>query len=142
MPMTTTPETSALRRAVIHLSRRLRQERGDVALSANKLGILGHLYRQGPATPGEIATAERQQPQSLTRIFAELENDGLVVRHRDTEDRRQSVLAITEEGRRSIEADMEQRDRWLAKALAGLNDTEREVLRLASVLMNRLADSP
>lgn len=142
MTDTTAPETSALRRAVIHLSRRLRQERGDAGLSANKLGILAHLYRRGPATPGEIAVAERQQPQSLTRIFADLESAGLVLRRRDDVDRRQSVLEITDQGRKTIEEDMKRRDLWLNDALSRLNETEREVLRLAASLMERLTNMP
>ncbi|MER6352299.1 MarR family transcriptional regulator [Streptomyces sp. NPDC001634] len=52
------------------------------SLSPHQLGVLGQLHRHGPATPGEIAAAERQRPQSLTRVFAELEGEGLIPANR------------------------------------------------------------
>jgi DNA-binding MarR family transcriptional regulator len=134
-------EAARVRRGIMRLNRRLRQERGDGSLSSNQLGVLGHLHRNGAATPGEIAAAARPRPQSLTRVFAELEAEGLVVRRPDTVDRRQSVLRLTEAGRRALERDMAERDAWLARALASLGETERGVLTLAAALMERLADA-
>ncbi|MFI2202563.1 MarR family winged helix-turn-helix transcriptional regulator [Streptomyces sp. NPDC020192] len=131
-------EAARLRRAVVRLNRRLRQERGEGRLSLNQLVVLGHLHRHGPATPGEIAAAERQRPQSLTRVYAELETEGLIARERGTDDRRQSVLSLTEPGRRALERDMAERDAWLAGALGTLGETERGVLALAAAVMERL----
>jgi DNA-binding MarR family transcriptional regulator len=120
----------------------LRQERGNEAgLTPNQLIVLGHLHRHHFATPGEIAAAERQRPQSLTRVFAELEAEGLIAREPGTVDRRQSVLTLTAEGRRALDQDMVERDVWLADALASLSTTERGVLELAAALMERLAGS-
>src|SRR5436309_3921756 len=99
-----------VRQGVIRLGRRLRAERSPEALSANKLGVLSHLHRHGPATAGELAAAEHQRPQSLTRVFAELEQAGLVTRIRDERDRRQSVLALTPEGTAALARDMAERD--------------------------------
>ncbi|KUJ40153.1 MarR family transcriptional regulator [Streptomyces sp. NPDC093228] len=132
-------EAAAVRRGVVRLGRRLRQERGEGSLSPNELGVLGHLSRHGHATPGEIAGAERQRPQSLTRVFAELEAEGLIAREAGTVDRRRSVLRLTETGLRALERDMADRDAWLAGALASLGETERGVLVLASAIMERLA---
>src|SRR5882757_4435235 len=126
------------RGGIMRLNRRLRQERGEGGLSANRLGVLGHLRRHGAATPGEVAAAERQRPQSLTRVFAELEADGLISREPGTTDRRQSLLTLTAAGHRALERDMAERDAWLATALGTLSETEREVLRLAGALMDRL----
>ncbi|GGJ57628.1 MarR family transcriptional regulator [Streptomyces brasiliensis] len=126
----------------MRLNRRLRQERGEGSLSPNQLAVLGHLHRYGPATPGEIAAAERQRPQSLTRVFAELESEGLIVREAGTADRRRSLLTLTADGRHALERDMRERDAWLADALASLGETERGVLDLAAALLDRLADLP
>ncbi|MFF4018505.1 MarR family winged helix-turn-helix transcriptional regulator [Streptomyces sp. NPDC001843] len=135
-------EAAHLRAGIIRLNRRLRHERGEGSLSPNQLTVLGHLHRNGPSTPGEIAAAERQRPQSLTRVFAELEGDGLIVREASTADRRQSVLSLTEQGRRALKRDMAERDAWLAGAFASLSETERGVLALAGALMERLAEAP
>ncbi|NEB03069.1 MarR family transcriptional regulator [Streptomyces sp. SID13726] len=135
------PSAARIRRGIVRLNRRLRQERGDGSLSPSRLEVLGHLHRHGPATPGEVAAALRQRPQSLTRVFAELEADGLAARTAGTVDRRQSVLSLTEAGWRALERDMADRDAWLARALASLSPTERGVLELAAELMERVADT-
>jgi DNA-binding MarR family transcriptional regulator len=135
-------EAAEIRRGAMRLARRLRTERPAGALSANKISVLAHLHRGGPATPGELAAAEHQRPQSLTRVFAELERAGLVSRSPGRADRRQSMLALTPAGTDELARDMAQRDAWLISALAGLNDVERQVLRIAGNLMDRLAATP
>lgn len=129
-----------IRHGVMHLSRRMRLERGDDALSPSKLILLGWLVRKGPLTPTALAALERVRPQSLTRTLAGLETDGLIGRQAGATDRRQSLVAITEQGRAACARDMERRDIWLATAMTQrLSPTECEMLRLATRLMERLA---
>jgi DNA-binding MarR family transcriptional regulator len=128
------------RGAVTRLARRLRVERPPDALSSNKIGVLSHLHRHGPSNPGEIASAERQQPQSLTRVFAELESAGLVRRSPDVADRRGVVLELTSAGAGALRRDVAHRDAWLTGALAELTDLEVEVVRLAAGILDRLAE--
>ena len=127
------------RGAVGRLARRLRAERPADALSSNKVGVLSHLYRFGASSPGDIAAAERQRPQSLTRVFAELESAGLVARAPNESDRRGAVLALTAAGGEALRRDMGHRDAWLADALEELSDREVDVLGLAAGIMDRLA---
>jgi DNA-binding MarR family transcriptional regulator len=133
------PVVAQIRRGATRLSRRLRFERPADSLSLTKLSVLAHLHRGDAVTPGEIAAADWLQPQSLTRVIAELEGDGLLTRTRDAHDRRQFVLELTAEGSAVLAADMGARDRWLAEAMRGLSETERQVLYLAGKLMDRLS---
>jgi len=104
--------------------------------------VLGLLYRQGPMSAGELALAERVQPQSLTRTLAALEERGVTGRQRDPADRRRSVLSITESGSALLFADVAQRDRWLATAITGqLSPAEAQLLMMAGELMERLAEA-
>jgi DNA-binding MarR family transcriptional regulator len=129
-----------IRRGVISLARRLRLERDEARLTALELSVLGHLHRRGPLTPGELATAERVQPQSLTRTLAALEAAGLASREPDPADGRRSLLAIAEPGLTALRTEMTQRDAWLAAAMAAeLTTTEIGLLRLAGGLLERLA---
>jgi len=143
--MPTDPQNSLktvryIRHGLMHLSRRMRLERGDNALSSSKLILLGWLMRQGPLTPTELAALERVRPQSLTRTLASLEEDGLIGRQANASDRRQSLVTITDRGRAACAQDMERRDIWLATVMAQrLSPTECEMLRLATQLMERLA---
>src|ERR1700733_6592840 len=79
---------TALRQGTTRLARRLRIERPESAQTSLEVGILAHLNRRGPTTPGALAAAERVQPQSLTRTLASLERQLLAVRQPDDRDRR------------------------------------------------------
>ena len=135
-----------MRRGAIRLARRLRTERpgprqAPAELSNLALSVLADLHRRGPASPGEVAAAERLQPQSLTRTLAGLERQHLISRRPDGRDGRRSLLALTEAGGQALISDMRRRDDWLAGAMAGqLTRAERELLRLAGELMERLAE--
>jgi DNA-binding MarR family transcriptional regulator len=136
-------EAASLRDGVQRLSRRLQGERSPTGLSLTKISMLGHLVRRGPMTPSELAAADRLQPQSVTRVLAELVRDGLAQRFADPVDARQRRLRITTAGRAALRADMRQRDEWLAGALQReLTDRERTLLAEASDLLARLGDSP
>jgi DNA-binding MarR family transcriptional regulator len=138
---------TAVRRGTTRLARRLRMERPEPGqagpeLSNLALSVLAHLHTRGPMTPGTLAAAERLQPQSLTRTLAVLERQHLIIRQLDGRDARRSLLALTEAGLQALTVDMRQRDDWLADAMAReLTRAERELLRLAGELMERLAES-
>ena len=135
------PDPAAtVRRSVNRLVRRMRAERLPDSLPSGRLAALALLYRSGPSTPGAMASALLVQPQSLTRTLAALEADGLVTRSRDAVDGRQSLIELTQSGFEAMARDVGYRDAWLRERMAvELNETEREVLRLAAALMDRLA---
>lgn len=133
----------ALRRALSKLNRRLRSERQDRQTSPGKLSVLSRLYHDGLATPGALASAEGIQPQSLTRILADLETDGSISRRQDAHDRRQHVMEITPSGRDMLYENASDKAAWLAAAIAmQLSPVEQGLLQLAAQLLDRLADAP
>ena len=88
-----------------------------------------------------MAAALHVQPQSLTRTLAALQADGYVTRRRDEADGRQHRIELTQSGFEAMARDVGHRDAWLRERMATeLNETEREVLRLAATLLDRLAD--
>ena len=134
-------EAAAVREGVQRLSRRLQGERSPAGLSLTKTSLLGHLARRGDLSPGELAAADRLQPQSVTRSLAELERDGLVQRYPDPVDRRTHRIRLTVTGRATLGADMRQRDEWLAGAMAALTGPERTALLEAADILARLGES-
>lgn len=133
---------ATLRRGVLGLGRRLRLERSAASLTSLELSVLGHLHRRGALSPGDLAAVERVQPQSLTRTLSNLEENGLTLREPDPADGRRSLLAITHAGLLALRVEMDQRDAWLAAAMAAkLTATEIGLLELAGELMERLADA-
>nr|BFE56793.1 hypothetical protein GCM10020063_013190 [Dactylosporangium thailandense] len=130
----------AVRRATQRLSRRLQLQRDADGLSLTKISMLGHLARRGPLTAGALAAADRLQPQSVTRVLADLEADGHIERLENPADKRQRVFSITPAGRAALGADMRVRDEWLAAAVASLTPAERDALLRAAAILERLAD--
>ena len=142
IPPATIQAADNVRRGVASLSRQLRRMRADHGVSAAKLSVLGQLYRAGrDVTAVDLARWERLQPQSLTRIIAELEERGLIARRQDEDDRRQMLITITEGGRALLYHDARQQTAWLAEAMdRRLTVTEQGLLRLAAGLLDKLTD--
>ncbi len=141
------PETleiaADLRRNLARLNRRLRLEARETGLSMTKHSILGYLYREGAKTPGALAVAEGVQPQSVTRVLAELESAGLTRRREDEVDRRQVKGEITPQGQEVLRREAQRRALWLAASMDScLTGIEQEVLKLAAQIMERLASVP
>jgi DNA-binding MarR family transcriptional regulator len=132
-----------LRRATTRLARRLRRLRANHDVSAAKLAILGQLYRAGQEmTAVDLARLENLQPQSLTRIIAELDERGLLARRPDEVDRRQILIQITQAGRELLARDAQAQTAWLAQAIdTTLTGTEQALLHLAIGLLDRIAAS-
>lgn len=129
---------SDLRVVLGQLMRRLRAEH---RFSLSHGAVLGRLDREGPRSVSELAAAERVRPQSMAQTVGELEADRLVARRPDPEDRRRSVVELTEAGRVVLTADRRQREGWLARAIAeGFSEDEQQVLAEAVRLLRLLAD--
>ena len=137
--MTKTAElASTLRVSVMRLSRRLRAERLQTDLSLNQLATLGTLDRHGSLTPRELAAHERVQPPSMTRVLAGLEERGLILRTPHQSDGRQHLVSLTADARTLLKEDRRKREAWLAQRLAELTQEERDVLRAAAPVIERL----
>lgn len=131
-----------LRFAVMRLRRRLFRERHpDNDLSVSSMAVLYALNRQGDLTVGALAGREQVQPPSMTRTVTALADAELVERRPHPSDGRQVVVRITDEGRAVVAADVTRRDRWLSKRLADLTPEERDVLRRAAPILQRLAEA-
>ena len=133
-------EAVSLLRAVLALGRRLRSERPEGALTLSAISLLGALCRLGPMPAIQLATEERLQPQSLTRLVSSLERGGLIERQRSGADRRALVIALTKKGKAILAEDLNARQRWLQKAMAAvLTEEEHAGLMAAAQAMLKLA---
>ena len=136
---TTAGLAHALRPAVMRLARRLRQMQDEsLELNPNQLSAMGVLLNSGDQLMGELAALERVRPPSMTRIVNSLEVRGYVARRPDPRDHRQCLVALTESGRQVLLANRRRRDEWLAVRIAGLDPADRETLRRAVPVLERL----
>ena len=136
------PASSIVRRGVTALARRFRAARINHGISPSKLTVLSRLRRAGAVTAAQLAALERIQPQSLTRLIGDLESRGLVRRRPDLQDRRQILIEVTSDATELLRNDAQAQDVWLAHAMARvLTPTESEILKMAAVLMEKIANS-
>jgi DNA-binding MarR family transcriptional regulator len=127
------------RAAVMRLSRRLRQLRDEsLDLSSNQLSAMSVLLNSGDLLMGELAAAEKVAPPSMTRIVNGLEERELVLRQADPRDRRQSLVSLTDTGRQVLLANRRRRSEWLARRITELDPDDREVLRRAVGILERI----
>lgn len=128
-----------LRPEVMHLARRLRQVRADgLELTASQLSAMGTLARADDQPMGALASAERVAAPSMTRIVNALSARGLVARTPDPADRRQSLVSLTASGRELLLLLRRRRSEWLAQRIAELDADDKEVLRRAVGILERI----
>lgn len=105
-------------RAVLLLTRRLRRSVPDGHPTGSSLALLASLHRHGPMDAVTLARSEGLKPQSLTRLLVRLEDEGLIERPTDPEDRRRQRIGVTPTGAAALGQAMLQRREWLADAIA------------------------
>ena len=137
---------TAMRISISRLARRLRVERlglggTETVLSDIQLAALAALERHDSMTPGELAEHEKVQPPSMTRVIAVLEERGLVRREPHATDRRQVILTVTDDGRDLVQRVRRRREAWRAQRLQELTPGERQTLRAATPILEKISQS-
>lgn len=128
-----------LHSAAIHLLRRLRREDDASGLSAPRLSALSVVVFRGPVTIGDLARAEQVRVPTMSRLVAALEDDRLLRRVPDPEDRRVVRVEATAAGRALLHAGRRRRVAALAADVGALSVAERRALRDVIPLLERLA---
>lgn len=128
-----------LRLAVGRLSRQLNQRaKGELTLS--QWSALAATAKRGPMRLGELAAHEHVSAPVLTKVVADLESTGLVVRETDPVDARASLLSATAAGEqrlaelRAVYADL------VTDLLTDLTGKQRDALATALPVLEDLAD--
>ncbi len=138
---TTIAELAALLRpSLLRLTRVIRNQRVDISVTLTQLSAMSTVHNHGPMSAGELASCERVQPPSMTKVLANLEERGLVRREPHPQDRRQAIIAITAEGVRLLDEERRSRDAWLSQRLVRLTSDERALLRRVIPLFDKLAE--
>ena len=128
-----------LRLTIARTARRLRQETGT-ELSPSLTAALSTIDRHGPLTPGEVATRERIQRPTATRVLARLEEQGLIDRMPDVRDGRSSLLTASTAGRDLLAELRTRKTAFLASRIEDLDDEDRATLERAADILERMLD--
>lgn len=135
---------ASVSRDLARIARALRAGANKSSLPLSSLSALWVLLDTGvPIRLSELAERENLTVPTMSRIVTGLERDGLVVRTADPADGRASLLAPSETGIELGNGNRSRRIQALEKALAGLDETERDVLaRSLRKIAEELAERP
>jgi DNA-binding MarR family transcriptional regulator len=135
--ISTTDLAHRLRPVLTRLARRMRQAAsGD--LSPTQSAALNTIDCHGPLTPSELATREKIQRPTATRVLARLEEAGLVERTADPADRRSSLVSTTAQGHAVLEQVRARKDAYLAERLDRLSPDDLATLSRAAGILERV----
>jgi DNA-binding MarR family transcriptional regulator len=91
----------------------------------------------GDARPGDLATRLAVSPSVISRALAPLEQHGLIERRHDVDDARAWVLALSDTGRDTLDAQHREYVRLLADAVA---DWDPADLRATTAALTRVEE--
>ena len=114
----------------------MRQEAGG-ELSPSQSAALTTIDCHGPLTPSELATRERIQRPTATRVLARLEEARLITRMA-APDRRSSLVSATPAGSALLMEMRARRDAWMAERLDSLSPEDLAALDRAAGILERM----
>jgi DNA-binding MarR family transcriptional regulator len=130
-----------LRAVSVGLVRRLRSAASPGDLTWSQESALLRLETGGPQTISQLARAEGTRSQSMGAIVASLEAQGLADRAPDSSDGRQSIITVSDAGRRALNDARVVKQDWLAERLTSkLTQHEQGILAQAIPLLQRIVD--
>lgn len=91
--------------------------------------------RDGPQPAGKLAAALGLSSASATRLLDRLEENGLIKRHRSTDDRRRVDIDLEPEGRRIVDQTRVLKDTSIDAAIRSLTSQQRRQLTAALRLL-------
>ena len=100
--------------------------------------MLGLLLDHGEMSQSQIAALLDIRPQSLSEMLAKTEADGMIVRRQSTEDKRQTIVSLTETGRSRVETFREAHRKHAEEFLDPLTDDEKTAL---AEILRKLIDA-
>jgi len=127
-----------LRFVLVRMTRTLRRD-GTSSLSPSQISALATLEEFGSMRISTLATYESIDPSVATRVVASLESQGLAERKDDPDDKRASLVGLSDVGRKALEELWSERTIGLSSRLERLTAKERLSVEAALPVLEKLA---
>jgi DNA-binding MarR family transcriptional regulator len=135
---TTLAVADRMHSAALHLLRRLRKHDEAMGITAARASALSVAVFAGPVTLGRLAKAEQVSAPTITRLVVAMEEEGLLKREADPNDRRVVWIRPTAKGARLLTEGRKRRVEAFARELATLDQESLGVLARAAEIMEEL----
>ena len=113
-------------------------------LSSAQLSIMSLLQGFGSLRVSDIARLEAIRMPTASNAVHQLEQEGMVTRERDPNDRRGVKVVLTERGRDELKSVGQERNEQFARMLSGLNDSRlkqaKEAISLIEDILKHYAE--
>ncbi|ERS52842.1 MarR family transcriptional regulator [Corynebacterium sp. KPL2861] len=110
------------------------------SLTTSQVSIMNQLRLRGPSRVSTIAQAELIRMPTASNALYQLERRGFVERHRDEEDRRGVLVALTQLGESELSIVSGQRAAALAEIMRWLEPEDLATAREMGAVISKLAD--
>jgi|ERR1700677_2575511 DNA-binding MarR family transcriptional regulator len=141
MSVATNAEVTSAARLRLALTRVIRTLRrhGESSLTPSQVSALSTLEELGAMRISAIATYESLGAPAATRVVASLEELGLVRRTIDPDDKRASLIDLTDLGRRTLGELWRERTLDITAMLERLSPKERAAIEAALPALEKIA---
>jgi DNA-binding MarR family transcriptional regulator len=137
LPIQTGTSAARLRMVLVRLARTLRRH-GDPGLSPSQISALATVEEFGPMRISALATYEAMGAPAATRVVATLEELNLFERRDDPDDKRASVVDLSDLGRATLAKLWNERTIGLSSRLERLSAKERATIDAALPALEKL----
>jgi DNA-binding MarR family transcriptional regulator len=139
----TVPDAQVLTDVITRLRRALRASiRSDFpweALPMAQVELLQVLGEHTPARVGDLAQRQHLAASTVSGIIGQMMHAGLVAREVDPNDRRASVVTLTDAGREKLADWTRAHERRMDAALSTLNEADRTAIQAALPALSQIA---
>ena len=108
-------------------------------ISMPQMGALMRIHRRGPLPMSDISKHLGTTLAATSQLIDRLVQQGLMTRTEDPDDRRVRNVALTERGRKLLEASLRARQRWVDDLSQTLTQAELETVTDALHILVRRA---
>ena len=108
-----------------HINRQIYcQNRRRATLGHGRGRLLRLLAQEEGMTQSALANAAHLRPPTVAELLEKMESCGYITRERDVEDRRRSLVSITQSGREAVQLAYDQRGQFAQALFSGLSQEE------------------
>ena len=133
---------TGVRTAVSRLVKKVRKEASFLKqLSLTEHMTMSAMFAHTQLLPSELSKMGKVSSQAMSQILNHLSELKYITRKSSKEDKRKTIVSITEKGKGFIIQSRLEKEEWLAKAIREtLTKDEKKLLREGIALLIRIAD--
>lgn len=133
---------TSIRTTIGRLVKLMRREtRNESQLSLTERSTMGLLYPDMQLAPSEMARIEKVTTQSMSQVINHLVELEYISRTPSDDDKRKTILRLTDGGRKRVESARQEKAEWLAQMLyQRVTAEEKEVLVESIKILSKVID--